>query len=85
MGLALLDGDALFDFPTFEHVRDIERDNIDAAQAGVDGQAKHRNVAQIAFLREQGADRRHLLRGEGRFSPDDLALVPGLFSLWHIA
>ena len=85
MGLALLNRDALFDFPSFEHVRDIERDDIHTAQAGVDGEAKHRDVAQVAFLREEGADRRHLLRREGRFSSDDLTLVPGLFSLWHIA
>ena len=85
MSLALLDRDTLFDFPSLEHVRDIQRDDVRTAQTRVDGEAKHGDVAQIAFLREQGADRRHLLRGEGRFSSDDLAFVPGLFSLWHIA
>ena len=81
---ALLDCDALFDFPAFKNIRDVERDDIDPAQAGVDGKTEHGDVAGIAFLREQRADRGHLLWCQGRFTSDDFALVPGLFLSGHI-
>lgn len=84
-GLALINGDALFDVVALNDVGDIERHDIDAAQTGVDGEREHGDVSEVAVLGEEGADRRDLLRREGRFSSDDFALVPGSFALGHRA
>lgn len=83
MGLALFDGDAGFDREPVGYVRNVQRHDVDAAQAGIDGQGEHGNIPDIAELGEEGTDRRHLLGGKRRFSPDDLPLVPCFFRCGH--
>jgi len=47
MGLALIDGHAFPDLIPLDHVRNIQTDDIDPAQAGIDGEGKHGDVAGL--------------------------------------
>ena len=74
--LSLVERDTLLDLSSLKHVGDVQGDDIRASEAGIDGHGKHGDVPHVANLREQGANGRDLLGRQGRFSPDDLSLVP---------
>src|SRR5262249_60846925 len=74
--LLLTNGSSLHRVPIGSNVLDPEGDDITTAQLAVDGQVKHRQLANAAFDLQLRADCPDVLRTKRRLGADQLALIP---------